>query len=168
MRVRQDKCETHHLTCMVCGALPGTTCIDDDYHELAQVHPSRRMSIGERNWRSLQGWEPPELVEQRRKRRAEEAARAALFNPRHGPDAKPVRKALRRTSRAASLPSRAERGWLPRLTGCQHAAKAPLGTAHHLMKGLNGTSCRSGRFSFFCGDRITGEDDGPANQVNVV
>jgi hypothetical protein len=78
---------------MVCGALPGTTCLDEDYQELAQVHPSRRMSIGERNWRFRQGWEPPELIERRRQRQAEEKARAALFNPRHGPGAKPVRKA---------------------------------------------------------------------------
>lgn len=99
MRVQRDKCETSHLTCPVCGALPGTTCIDDGYHELAQVHPSRRMSVGERNWRFRQGWEPPELVEQRRKRRA---AEASLFNPRDGSGAKPVRKALRRTGRAAS------------------------------------------------------------------
>jgi hypothetical protein len=96
MRVNQGKFETHHLTCMVCGALPGTTCIDEEYQELAQLHPSRRISIGERNWRFRQGWEPPELVERRQRRRAEEKARAALFNPRHGPGAKPVRKALRR------------------------------------------------------------------------
>ncbi len=102
MRVDQDRFETYHLTCPVCGALPGTTCIDTDYQELAQVHPSRRMSIGERNWRFRQGWEPPELVEQRRQRRAAETARAALFNPRHRPGAKPVRKALRRTGLSAS------------------------------------------------------------------
>jgi hypothetical protein len=95
MRADQGRFETYHLTCMVCGALPGTTCIEDD-RELAEVHPSRRMTISERNWRFRQGWEPPELVERRRKRSAEEAARAALFNPRHGPTAKPVRKALRR------------------------------------------------------------------------
>lgn len=45
MRARKDEFETHHLT------------------ELPQVHPSRRMSISERNWRSQQGWEPPELAE---------------------------------------------------------------------------------------------------------
>ena len=100
MRVRQDVFETFHLTCMVCGALPGTTCIDEDYQELPRVHPSRRMSIGERNWRFRQGWEPPELAERRRKRQAREAARAALFDPRLGPGAKAVRKALRSTSRA--------------------------------------------------------------------
>lgn len=61
MRDRQDKLETHHLTCMVCGALPDTTCIDEDQAR-AQIHPSRRMSIAERNWRSGHGWEPPELV----------------------------------------------------------------------------------------------------------
>lgn len=72
MRFDQGKFETYHLTCMVCGVLPGTTCLDEDYRELPQVHPSRRMSIGERNWRFRQGWEPPELVERRRKRQAEE------------------------------------------------------------------------------------------------
>ena len=60
------------------------------------------MSIGERNWRFRQGWEPPELVERRRKRQAEEKARAALFNPRHGPGAKPVRRALRKAGLTAS------------------------------------------------------------------
>ena len=99
VRSGQGRFETYHLTCMVCGALPGTTCIEDD-QELAQVHPSRRMTISERNWRFRQGWEPPELVERRRKQQAAEAARAALFNPRHGPMAKPVRKALRRTGLA--------------------------------------------------------------------
>jgi len=102
MWLQQDKFETHHLTCPVCGALPGTTCIDNDYRELTEVHPSRRMSVGERNWRFRQGWEPPELVEQRNKQRATEAP---LFNPRHGSEAKPVRKALRRTGLAASKES---------------------------------------------------------------
>jgi hypothetical protein len=37
MRVRQDKLETHHLTCMMCGALPDTTCIDEDQ---ARADPS--------------------------------------------------------------------------------------------------------------------------------
>jgi hypothetical protein len=101
MRFDRDKFETYHLTCMVCGAPPGTTCLDEDYQELPQVHPSRRMSIGERNWRFRQGWEPPELVERRRKRQAEEKARAALFNPQHGPGAKPVRKALRKAGLTA-------------------------------------------------------------------
>ncbi len=102
MRVCQGNSETYHLTCMVCGALPGTTCIDSDYKELAQVHPSRRMSIQERNWRFRQGWEPPELVEQRRRRQAKEATRAALFDPRLGPDAKAVRKARKGTGRFSS------------------------------------------------------------------
>ena len=26
-------CETHQLMCMVCGALPGTTCLDEDMRE---------------------------------------------------------------------------------------------------------------------------------------
>jgi hypothetical protein len=87
---------------MVCGALPGTTCLDSDYQELPQVHPSRRMSIAERNWRFRQGWEPPELVELRRKRRKEQARVAALFNPRLGPQNREVRKAQRRFGRIAS------------------------------------------------------------------
>jgi hypothetical protein len=102
MRDQRNESETYHLTCMVCGALPGTTCVDSDFHDLPQVHPSRRISISERNWRSRQGWEPPELLEQRRKRRKRESARAALFDPRLGPDAKAVQKAQRRSGRLAS------------------------------------------------------------------
>ena len=101
MRVRQDKLETHHLTCMVGGALPDTTCIDEDQAR-AQIHPSRRMSIAERNWRSGHGWEPPELVKRRRKRRAEEAARAALFDPTLGPGAVAARKGRGVKGQAAS------------------------------------------------------------------
>jgi hypothetical protein len=59
------------------------------------------MSIGERNLRFRQGWEPPELVEQRRMRRSKEAARAALFDPQLGPGAKAVQKALRSVRQAA-------------------------------------------------------------------
>lgn len=103
MRFDQDKFETHHLTCMVCGALPGTTCIDDDYQELPQVHPSRRMSLGERNWRFGQGWQPPELAEKYRKQRAAEAARAALFDPRLGPGVKAVLEGQGRARRPAVL-----------------------------------------------------------------
>ena len=77
MRFDRGKFDTYHLTCMFAGRYPGTTCLDEDYQELAQVHPSRPMSIGERNWRFRQGWEPPERVERRRKRQAEEKARAA-------------------------------------------------------------------------------------------
>jgi hypothetical protein len=95
VRASQDRFETHHLTCMVCGALPGTTCIDGDCQELEQVHPSRRMTISERNWRVRQGWEPPELVGQRRQRKAAQARQAALFDPRLASNAKSVRKALR-------------------------------------------------------------------------
>jgi hypothetical protein len=98
MEDRQDKFETHHLTCMVCGALPGVTCVDGD-QERPEVHPSRRMSIPERNWRSRNGWEPPELVERRRRRRAEEAARAPLFDPRFGPGVVSVLKGKRTTGR---------------------------------------------------------------------
>ena len=84
MRVRGDGFETYHLTCMVCGALPGTTCLDEDYQELAWVHPSRRVSIEERNRRFSNGWEPPEIAERRRRRKAEEIMRAPLFDPRLG------------------------------------------------------------------------------------
>jgi len=52
---RRDHFETHHLTRMVCGALPGTTGLDTDYQELPQGHLSGRMSIAERNWRFCQG-----------------------------------------------------------------------------------------------------------------
>jgi hypothetical protein len=94
MRDRSDKFETYHLTCVVCGALPGTTCIDGD-QERAEVHPSRLISIAERNWRSRNGWEPPELVERRRRRRAEVTERAPLFNPRLGPGVITVTKGQR-------------------------------------------------------------------------
>ena len=100
MRDRADQFETHHLPCMVCGALPGITCVDDD-QERAEVHPSRRMSIAERNWRSRNGWEPPELAERRRRRQAEVAARAPLFNPRLGPGVVTVLKGQRVTNRPA-------------------------------------------------------------------
>jgi hypothetical protein len=53
-------CEVHHLSCPACGVLPGTTCIQDG-QELERVHPSRRLSIAERNRRSAEGWLPPEL-----------------------------------------------------------------------------------------------------------
>lgn len=84
MQTGQDKPETYHLTCMVCGALPGTTCIGEGAEELSEVHPSRRLTIAERNWRTLRGWEPPELVEKRRQQRAQESAQAALYNPQLG------------------------------------------------------------------------------------
>jgi hypothetical protein len=102
MRFRADGFEIYHLTCMVCGALPGTTCIDDDYQELMEVHPSRRVSIQERNRRFGEGWVPPEVAERRRERHAREIARAPLFDPRLGPGAKAVRKALQRAGLAAS------------------------------------------------------------------
>jgi hypothetical protein len=94
MRFRADGLEIHHLTCMVCGALPGTTCIDDDYQELAQVHGSRRVSIEERNRRFTEGWAPPEVEERRRKRLARELARAPLFDPRLGSGAEGCREGL--------------------------------------------------------------------------
>jgi hypothetical protein len=73
---RDEEFETYYLTCPVCGALPGTSCIED-YQELERVHPSRRMSVAERNRRhAASGWEPPELVERRRRERDAEAASA--------------------------------------------------------------------------------------------
>jgi hypothetical protein len=92
MRSRQgEEFETYHLTCPVCCALPGTSCIDEDYQELARVHPSRRVSITERNQRrDASGWEPPELAA--RHARAREA-RSPLFDPRLGPGATAVPEA---------------------------------------------------------------------------
>jgi hypothetical protein len=98
MRSQQDQFETHHLTCLVCGALPGTACVDSEFQELPEVHPSRRITISERNWRLQQGWQPPELADDRRTRKIEEITRAVLFDPRLGSDAKSVRKALSRRS----------------------------------------------------------------------
>lgn len=77
--------QIHHLTCPVCGALPGTTCIDENYRELPEIHPSRRVSIAERNRRFSEGWLPPVLAERYQERRAAEAARAPLFDPELGP-----------------------------------------------------------------------------------
>jgi hypothetical protein len=87
--------ETYHLTCPVCGALPRTTCIDENYRELEKVHPSRRMSIVERNQRSGEGWEPPELEERHRAVQAARAARAPLFDPLLKSGTAAVRKARR-------------------------------------------------------------------------
>lgn len=87
--------ETYHLTCPVCSALPQTTCIDWDYRELEKVHPSRRMSVAERNRRSGEGWEPHELAERHRQARAARAAKAPLFDPQFKPGAAAVRKVCR-------------------------------------------------------------------------
>lgn len=77
--------ETYHLMCPVCGALPGTSCIDEGYQELVKVHPSRRVSIAERNRRvHASGWEPPELAERRVREHEAWVARAPLFDPRLG------------------------------------------------------------------------------------
>ena len=77
--------ETYHLTCPVCGALPGTSCLED-YQELERIHPSRRMSVAERNRRhAASGWEPPELVERRLRERDAEAASAPPPGPGPGP-----------------------------------------------------------------------------------
>ncbi|GGS75977.1 hypothetical protein GCM10010156_38520 [Planobispora rosea] len=59
MRGRPEA-ERHHLSCPVCGALPGTSCLQEGA-EREKIHPSRRMPIAERNWRSATGWIPPEL-----------------------------------------------------------------------------------------------------------
>ena len=73
---RGGESETYHLTCPVCGALPGTSCLED-YQELERIHPSRRMSVAERNRRhAASGWEPPELAERRLTKRNAEAASA--------------------------------------------------------------------------------------------
>jgi hypothetical protein len=60
------------------------TCLDEDFTELLQVHPSRRLTIAERNCKTRDGREPPELVdwsaqanEARRAPDAERTARAA-------------------------------------------------------------------------------------------
>ena len=52
MRFGKQKFESSHLTCVVRGAVPGTSCIGDDYWELPQIHPSHQTSIQERNWRT--------------------------------------------------------------------------------------------------------------------
>jgi hypothetical protein len=82
MRGRDDgRFEKFHLTCPVCGALPGTTCLDEDFQELERIHPSRRVSVAERNRRYAVDWEPPELAERHREEEAARAARAPLYNP---------------------------------------------------------------------------------------
>jgi hypothetical protein len=101
MRRQVEEFETYHLTCPVCGALPGTTCLDEEYQELATVHPSRRMSVAERNRRRHEnGWEPPELAERRTAGRAPSAtlpvagqgrAAAAIGGVRAGAWAEPAR-----------------------------------------------------------------------------
>ena len=79
---RSGEFETYHLTCPVCGALPGTSCLEY-YQELERVHPSRRMSVAERNRRyAASGWEPPELVERRLRQRDAEASSAPPPGPR--------------------------------------------------------------------------------------
>ncbi|WP_439333578.1 zinc finger domain-containing protein [Trebonia kvetii] len=75
---------TYHLLCPVCGALPGTSCLEGG-DELTEIHPSRRMSIAERNRRAADGWEPPELAERYRDRRETDHVRAPLFDPHLGP-----------------------------------------------------------------------------------
>ena len=101
MRDQRNESETYHLMCMVCGALPGMTCVDSDFHELPQVHPSRRISISERNWRSLQGWD--------RQSCSSSAASAGNENP-HGPpcsipgSARTLRQCRKHKGEAAGSP----------------------------------------------------------------
>ncbi len=66
-----DACEIHQLMRMVCGALSDKTCLDEDLRELPEVHPSRRLTIADRNWRPHRnGWEPQELAELRERQAA--------------------------------------------------------------------------------------------------
>jgi hypothetical protein len=82
---RGGEFEIYHLTCPVCGALPGTSCLED-YQELERIHPSRRISVAERNRRhAASGWEPPELTERRLKERG---AETASVSPVPGPRAR--------------------------------------------------------------------------------
>ena len=100
MRDRQGRhFETYHLTCPVCWALPGTSCIDEEYHELVTVHPSRRLSVAERNRRRASGWEPPELAERRRREHDAKVARAALFDPSSVRGSRPRCRAAGRATR---------------------------------------------------------------------
>jgi len=79
-------------------ALPGAACVDSDFHELLEAHPSRRMTISERNWRNQQGWQPPELAG----REKQEAALSTLFGLRIRSKAKAVGKVLNRRSQISS------------------------------------------------------------------
>jgi hypothetical protein len=38
-------------------------CLDEDFIGLAQVHPSGRLAIAERDWKTSESREPPELVD---------------------------------------------------------------------------------------------------------
>ena len=97
-----DKFETHHLTCMVCGALPGITCVDDD-QERAEVHESRRMSIAERNWRSRNGWEPPDWWSGAAGSGLRRPSGLPLFDPRLGPGVAAVLNGQRVARRPAPV-----------------------------------------------------------------
>lgn len=50
----RDGLEIYHLMCPACGAMLGTTCVVEN-QERESVHPSRRLSIAERNRRKPQG-----------------------------------------------------------------------------------------------------------------
>ncbi|WP_149264385.1 hypothetical protein [Actinomadura sp. K4S16] len=92
---RQDpEYPTWHLMCPVCGALPGTSCVQDGQEQRA-LHPSRRLSIQERNRRAAAGWVPPELAV-RRAQRPQPPALPQAPAPARVP-------AARRTPRRSSL-----------------------------------------------------------------
>jgi hypothetical protein len=122
-RERGDEPETYHLTCPVCGALPGTSCIEN-YPELDRVHPSRRMSVAERNRRhAATGWEPPELTERRLRERGagDEAASQCSPLPRGRPlqvQASTRRRPSRRPARTKDVPAAG--------TGPQNSGKSSL------------------------------------------
>ena len=122
--------ETYHLTCPVCGALPGTSCIEN-YQERERVHPSRKMSVAERNRRAANGWEPPELTERRLRERGAQGAGApqrstgAVLDGRAAPAARSHQApgSTRRPAAAGAGPARDEdvpapwAGTLPPVTG---------------------------------------------------
>lgn len=91
---RGGEFETYHLTCPVCGALPGTSCIEN-HRELERVHPSRRMSVAERNRRhAATGWGPPELAERHLREQAAEGGSTPLPGTASGPETRRPRVTL--------------------------------------------------------------------------
>ena len=78
-------CETDHLMCMVCGPLPGITRLDEDLRELLEMHPSRRLTIAERNWRTRNGWEPPELAGRSERRVSRSRPRTSMAGSAYPP-----------------------------------------------------------------------------------
>lgn len=142
MRRRQEDnaAETYRLTCPVCGALPGTTCLDEEYQELERVHPSRKMSVAERNRRSADGWMPPELAEREQARREAALARAPLFGAqlrraaadgnrvRAAVPARRPRKAARPAAPARSGPGRREQQQARTMALAAFLSRFPAGT----------------------------------------